>query len=202
MLRKSVTAINREIQVGHMAYWYLIHTKPAREAVAQANLARQGYGVYYPRFLRPARVLGHWMDRVVSLFPRYLFLHLDVGRQAMGPVRSTVGVANIVRFGCDYTVVPDEVIENLRRRADPETGLHRLGNQIPFEPGSMVRIVAGAFDGLEGVFQRESGNERVVVLLTILGRGTSVRVPAAFVLPQSASQAISTITRRAQHAHR
>ena len=185
-----------------MACWYLIHTKPAREAVAQANLVRQGYGVYYPRFLRPARVRGRWVDRVASLFPRYLFLHLDVGRQAMGPVRSTVGVASIVRFGSDYTVVPDRVIESLRQRADPDTGLHRLGSQTPFEAGSMVRIIAGAFDGLEGVFQHESGHERVVVLLTVLGRSTPVRIPLAFVLPQLASQAISTITRRAQHAQR
>jgi transcription antitermination factor NusG len=113
-----------------------------------------------------------------------------------------VGVASIVRFGHDYTVVPDAVIENLRQRADPDTGLHCLGRQTPFEPESMVRIVAGAFDGLEGVFQRDSGNERVVVLLTILGCSTPVRIPAEFVLPQSASQAISTITRRAQHAYR
>jgi transcriptional antiterminator RfaH len=185
-----------------MTHWYLIHTKPACEAVAEVNLMRQGYGVYHPRLLRPARIRGRWVERVESLFARYVFLQLDVGQQAMGPVRSTVGVANIVRFGCDYTVVPNVVVENLRARSDPETGLHHLGSQTPLEPGSMVRIVAGAFDGLEGVFQRESGNERVVVLLTILGCSTPVRIPAAFVLPQSTSQATSTTTRQAQHAYR
>ena len=79
--------------------WYLIHTKPTREVAAEVNLQRQGYQVYYPRLLRPTLVNGRWIDRVASLFPRYLFLRLAVGRQAMGPVRSTVGVANIVRFG-------------------------------------------------------------------------------------------------------
>jgi transcriptional antiterminator RfaH len=185
-----------------MTHWYLIHTKPACEAVAEVNLMRQGYGVYHPRLLRPARIRGRWVERVESLFPRYLFLHLDVGRQAMGPVRSTVGVANIVRFGCDYTVVPNEVVENLRARADRETGVHHLGSQTPFELGSMVRIIAGAFDGLEGVFQRESGNERVIVLLTILGCSTPVRIPAEFLLPQSTSQATSTAQRQGHHAHR
>jgi transcriptional antiterminator RfaH len=167
-----------------MVRWYLIHTKPAREVLAEFNLKRQGYQVYYPRLLRPTRIRGRWVDRVASLFPRYLFLGLAVGHQAMGPVRSTVGVASIVRFGNDYAVVPDGVVENLRRRADPTTGLHRLNGRTVFEPGSNIRIVAGVFDGLEGVFQRESGDERVVLLLGLLGSDTLVQLPAEFVLPQ------------------
>jgi transcriptional antiterminator RfaH len=167
--------------------WYLIHTKPARELLAEFNLRRQGYQVYCPRLLRPTRIRGRWVDRVACLFPRYLFLRLAVGRQAMGPVRSTLGVANIVRFGYDYAVVPDAIVENLRAHADSETGLHRLYGRA-FEPGSKVRIISGVFEGLEGVFQRESGDERVMLLLGLLGRDTPVQLPAAFVLSQFASK--------------
>jgi transcriptional antiterminator RfaH len=168
--------------------WYLIHTKPGREAVAEVNLRRQGYLVYYPRLLRSTRLRGRWVDRIAALFPRYLFLGLAVGQQEIGPVRSTLGVANVVRFGCDYTPVPDAVVEDLRMRADPETGLHRLHAHAAFKAGSKVRIVDGAFDGLEGVFHRESGDERVVLLLGLLGRDTLVQVPAAFVMPQRGLQ--------------
>jgi transcriptional antiterminator RfaH len=169
--------------------WYLIHTKPGRETVAEVNLRRQGYLVYYPRLLRSMRIRGRWVERVAPLFPRYLFLGLAVGQQEIGPVRSTLGVANVVRFGCDYTPVPDGVVEEIRMRADPETGLHRLhAHAAAFQPGSRVRIVDGAFDGLEGVFHRESGEERVVLLLGLLGRDTLVQVPVAFVMPQRGSQ--------------
>jgi transcription antitermination factor NusG len=74
-------------------------------------------------------------------------------------------------------------------RADPESGLHTLHERSPFEPGLNVRIVAGVFDGLEGVFQRQSGDERVVLLLGLLGRDTLVQLPVAFVLPQLDVQA-------------
>jgi transcriptional antiterminator RfaH len=164
--------------------WYLIHTKPGREEVAEFNLLRQSYQVYYPRLLRPTRHRGNWIDQVASLFPRYLFLRLAPS-QDLGPVRSTVGVTNIVRFGYAYAVVPGRIVEDLRTRADPETGLHRLQRYLQFAPGSNVRVVAGVFDGLEGVFQRESGDERVVLLLGLLGRDTRVEVPARFVVPQS-----------------
>jgi transcriptional antiterminator RfaH len=180
-------AVQDKSQTGFLVCWYLIHSKPSREAVAESNLLRQGYQVYYPRLLRPIRRRGNWIDQVVSLFPRYLFFRLAPS-QNIGPVRSTVGVANIVRFGYAYAVVPAPIVEDLRTRADPETGLHRLQRHSQFEPGSNVRIVAGVFDGLEGVFQRESGDERVVLLLRLLGRDTRVEVPARFVLPQTDSQ--------------
>lgn len=168
--------------------WYLIHTKPTREVVAEINLRRQGYNVYYPRLMRSTRIRGRWVNRVAPLFPRYLFLGLAVGQQEIGPVRSTLGVANVVRFGNDYTPVPEAVVADLRMRADPETGLHRLHDRAVFKEGSRVRIVDGAFDGLEGVFQRACGDERVVLLLGLLGRETLVQVPVAFVVPQWGSQ--------------
>jgi len=38
-----------------------------------------------------------------SLFPRYLFVQLDIGPQGLdwGPIRSTMGVSRLVRFGVE-----------------------------------------------------------------------------------------------------
>lgn len=166
-----------------MLRWYLILTKPSAEANAQINLERQSYEVYFPRLLQTVRLAGRWRERIAALFPRYMFVRLEEGRQSLGPVRSTIGVADVVRFGLRYATVPDDVVHNLRERADPESGLHRLGRQSPFLRGSPIRITAGPFDGLEGVFERESGAERVVVLLKVLGQDAPVRVPAGFVIP-------------------
>jgi len=164
-------------------HWYLIHTKCGQEPAAEFNLRRQGYEVYYPRLLQSMRFRGRWASRIGSLFPRYLFLSLAVGQQAMGPIRSTIGVANIVRFGYAYAVVPDFIVEELRSRADPETGLLALQSRA-FQPGASVRITTGLFQGLEGVFQREVADERVVLLLELLGRETSLLLPAAHIVPR------------------
>jgi transcriptional antiterminator RfaH len=164
----------------------LILTKPAGERIATCNLERQGYRVYYPRLLRPVVYRGKWIDRIGALFPRYLFLQVDSARQSMAPVRSTLGVAEVVRFGGECAVVPDAIVEGLMHRADPQSGLHRLSQSPLFERGAAVSIVAGAFEGLEGIFERDGGDDRVVVLLKLLGRETPVRVPAHFVLPSVA----------------
>jgi transcriptional antiterminator RfaH len=165
---------------GGMRRWYLIHTKPGAEAEAQRHLQRQDYDTYFPRVLQQVRRFGRMRAQVNSLFPRYLFLHFDEGRQCLTPVRSTCGVANVVRFGARYATVPDEIIRQLRARENPESGLHTL-SPPPLGPGMPVRIAAGAFAGLEGIFEREDGANRVIVLLSLLGEQRQVHFPAELV---------------------
>jgi hypothetical protein len=49
-----------------------------------------------------------------------------------------------------------------------------------------VRISQGAFDGLEGLFERAAGADRVVVLLRLLGQNAPVCVPADFIVLRQA----------------
>jgi transcriptional antiterminator RfaH len=166
-----------------MQRWYLVYTKPSNEKIAQQNLSRQGYQVYLPRLVQRLRRPAGWVEQIVPLFPRYVFLQLNEGDQSLGPVRSSVGVSSVVRFGTRYAVVPDWVIRDLHARADTSSGLHHMVPVRGLVPGAGVRITAGAFDGIEGIFEREAGMERVVVLLNLLGQDASVRIPASFVAP-------------------
>lgn len=164
-------------------HWFLVFTKPTGEGTAKLNLERQGYRVYHPRLVRTALYRGRWIERIVSLFPRYLFVQLDAEHQSLAPVRSTLGVVGVVRFGSDAAIVPDAVVAGLMHKADPESGLHRLAGGSPFEPGGRVNIIRGPFEGLDGIFQREAGEERVIVLLTLLGRDTPVGVSSGHIVP-------------------
>src|SRR5689334_7677764 len=123
-----------------MFRWYLVHSKPQGEALAQRNLERQGYEVYFPRVLQPVRRRARWCEAVAALFPRYLFLRVQEGLQSLAPVRSTTAVAGLVRFGSCYAVVPDRIVEDLRSRADSRTGLHKLNSRSPFESGAAVTV--------------------------------------------------------------
>lgn len=163
-----------------MLRWYLVHTKPAGERLARENLIRQAYEVYLPRVLQIVRRRGCRREHIAALFPRYLFVRLQEGRQSLGPVRSSVGVSGVVRFGSDYAVVPDHVVTGLQAREDPDTGLHRMSQNAGLSRGDAVAIDAGPLDGLQGIFERQAGADRVVVLLRLLGHEVSVWVPARF----------------------
>lgn len=164
------------------ARWFLVFTKPASESLAKLHLERQRYKVYYPRVLVGSLRGDRWVERIASLFPRYLFLHIDPDKQSLAPVRSTAGVAKVVQFGSEPAVVPNHVIDALIWTADPHSGLHRLQRNV-LRSGAGVQVLGGALAGLEGVFEREVGEERVSILLSLLGRSISVRVSARFVAP-------------------
>jgi transcriptional antiterminator RfaH len=110
-----------------------------------------------------------------------LFLQLDAEQQSLRPVHSTVGVCNLVRFGARCAVVREEVLAELRARADPVTGLHRLQMATGFVRGTRVRIMAGPFCGINGIFEHPDGAERVTILLNLLGHEMPVRFPTELV---------------------
>jgi transcriptional antiterminator RfaH len=162
--------------------WHLLITKPLRELIAAANLERQGYRVYYPRVKQ--RVLQHriWREAISSLFPRYLFVQLNASEQSLAPVRSTLGVSSVVRFGTEYAVVPDRVVADLKHRADPQSGLHSLRGKA-LSRGNTVRIIGGPLAGLDGVFECQEAQDRVVILLNLLGRESRVKMALDCIVP-------------------
>lgn len=166
--------------------WHLVMTKPASEEVAVVNLERQGYSVYFPRLLQKSLRRGKWCDRIVALFPRYLFVQLNSELQSLAPIRSTLGVAQVVRFGIDYMTVPKRVIDALKLKEDADSGLHRLCGAAWFKTGDSVRIATGSLTGLEGIFESDDGNHRVTVLLNLLGRETRIQIDAGYVVPNAA----------------
>ncbi len=165
-----------------MLHWYLVHTKPGQEAIAQAHLERQGYETYLPRIAQAVMRRGRWRPRIDALFPGYLFLTPGETRVSLAPVRSTVGVVKLVRFGTEYATVPDGLVAAIRDREDADTGLHSVRRPTLPRAGSCVRIASGPFDGLEGVYQRSSGEQRAVVLLSLLGQNTRVCLPIEAIL--------------------
>jgi len=88
-MRSIIERMLSGARIQAMFRWYLIHTKPCGEALAQENLERQGFETYLPRMAFTTRRQGR--RSVAPLFPRYLFLQLEEGRQALSPVRSSVG---------------------------------------------------------------------------------------------------------------
>lgn len=164
-----------------MSAWYAVMCKPRREALAEANLLNQGYRVYFPRLATQHRRGGKWVDTVEPLFPRYLFLSPSNDRQGLAPVRSTLGVSNLVRFGGQAATIPESLVEALRRRQDPATGA--CAQRSLFKHGAAIKLRAGPFTGLDGVFDIEAGENRVIVLLDFLGKINKVKVCRDWLVP-------------------
>ena len=147
-----------------MKAWYLIYSKPQQERIARENLERQGYKSYLPLIRNRRRRKGRYASIIEPMFPRYLFVKLSDETDNWGPIRSTIGVVNLVRFGMQAARVPDNLIDLMTER-DRE-GVQTLARP-ELKPGDHVRIVEGVMAGYEAIFQAKTSRERVVLLLEL-----------------------------------
>jgi len=69
------------------------------------------------------------------------------------------------------------VIQAIRRRCDPATGLVRL-EPVPVQLGDKVRVFDGPLAGLEGIFRERKGSSRALLLMKMLGAESTVEVDA------------------------
>ena len=152
--------------------WYLVVTKPQSEFKAQENFLRQGYETYLPLVQTSHRRNGKNVKRTEAFFPRYLFISLDKETDNWSPIRSTIGVAGMVRFGGMPAVVPKNMIDNFKNNEN-EYGLQSF-EKNELQQGDKVEIIDGTFEGHKAIYQKMKSSERVSVLLDIVGKNTQV----------------------------
>jgi transcriptional antiterminator RfaH len=165
-----------------MRLWYVVYTHANSETKAREHLLRQGFTAILPTYKRWRR---HARKREVverPLFPRYLFVALDMLEQRWRPILSTVGVCDLVRRGNAPTPMPSGLAEEIGERA-ALGAFDRLSPLDGLRPGDAVRVVEGPFTDLIGRFMGVADRERVFVLLDLLGRQVKTTLAQVAVSP-------------------
>ena len=162
------------------ARWYVVQTQVNGEAKAAQNLLRQGYAIYLPRYLKRRRHARKVDFTAKPLFPRYMFVAIDIASQRWRSIQSTFGVSRLVTNGDDPATVPEGVVHALKARED-DKGFIPLDSKPAFTPGDKVRVLAGAFMDSAGLFNGLADHDRVSILLDMLGRKVRVLLDADMV---------------------
>lgn len=160
--------------------WYVVHTQPHYEGRADLNLRRQGFSTYLPLYQRSRRHARKTETVVRPLFPRYLFVALDLARDRWRSIQSTFGVSQLVLAGEEPLALPAGIVDEIRAR-EGDDGIVRLGLPAGVGVGSRIRLIDGLFEDTRGVIERIADDLRVAILLQLLGREVRIFVPAASV---------------------
>jgi transcriptional antiterminator RfaH len=150
-----------------MNKWFVVNTAPHQEARAQLNLNRQGYETWLPVFAKTRRHARKTEIVKAALFPGYLFVALDLTRDAWTPINGTFGVRRLVMQNAKPSALPAGFVQELREMAN-ETGLIARDDNL-FAPNDTVRITEGPFSDLVASVLDLPTENRVRVLLEILG---------------------------------
>ena len=160
-----------------MMRWYAVYTRPHDETRALDNLLRQGYVAYLPRYRTRISHARRHQTVLRPLFPRYLFAGIDRASTRWRPILSTVGVVDIVRAGDEPAAVPSEIVAAIREREEGG-GFDRLDPRQLLRLGELVRVTAGALEDMVGRLVELRDQDRVVVLLDLLGRAVRAQLCA------------------------
>ena len=153
--------------------WYVVYTKPAKEPLVQHQLRHKGLSFFFPQLLPPVYAKR---QRVVALFPNYLFVRLEAVWQ-YDTVRWAQGVKYVVNFNGTPAPVDDRVVTFLQHHADAHGVLTACST---LRTGQEVLIREGPLAGLAGIIANPpDAKGRVKVLLSLLGRPITVPIPVA-----------------------
>jgi len=147
-----------------MKNWYLIKTKSRQEKIAKQNLENQDYRTFCP--------MAKINNRLVVLFPGYLFVQLNEKTQNWSPINSTKGVSYFVKFGLNFAKVPTSVIEFIK--INQHITADKFKKLNTFKPGDKVQISDGPFKNWMAIFKCYKSDDRVMLLMNLLGHEQSL----------------------------
>lgn len=166
-------------------HWYVLHTYSGYEMKVQQNLASRmksmGMEDNIFEILVPEQEVyeeknGEMVAKKKKAFPGYVLLEMIMSDEAWYVVRNTPGVTGFVgSHGAGSKpspLLPEEVDAMLR-----SIGVNPRKVDINLELGQRIEIIAGAFQGMEGVVSEiDEDKAKVTVSVEMFGRETDTEL--------------------------
>jgi transcription antitermination factor NusG len=158
--------------------WYALQVLANNEFAAEVGLRVRDYSTYLPTLMTKQR----WSDRTKTIhkpmFPGYIFSRFD----AMLPYRMVDSPRVIRIVGSRGIPIPiaESELDSVRILANSGLVVHPW---LYLLEGEKVRVCCGVLEGLEGIFVRHRGQNRIVVQVTILQRSVVADLEGDTVIP-------------------
>jgi len=165
--------------------WYVVNTYAGHENRVKENLERRMETMGLQDYLFRVVVAeeteieyknGKEVEKVKNLFSGYVFVEMIMTDEAWYIVRNTPGVTGFIGSsggGAKPFPVAEDEMESILRRL----GMSERRVNVDFAIGDRVKILSGAFSGVEGTVEELDNDTQTAVVLTILfGRETPTEI--------------------------
>ena len=165
--------------------WYVVNTYAGHENRVKENLERRMETMGLQDYLFRVIVAeekeieyknGKEVEKVKNLVSGYVFVEMIMTDEAWYIVRNTPGVTGFIGSsggGAKPFPVAEDEMESILRRL----GMSERRVNVDFTIGDRVKILSGAFDGVEGTVEELDNETQTAVVLTILfGRETPTEI--------------------------
>ena len=155
------------------ADWYLVQLKPNSYKLAERNLHRQGFETFLPMLETTTRRADRFVTSVKPLFPGYMFVSFETASAPWRKINSTLGVSRIVTFSDVPKAVPYGLIKALKEKSEKNDASETV---LKFSKGDTVLVNSGPFAEFITKIESIDAQQRIWVLMEIMGRETRVQI--------------------------
>ena len=151
------------------AKWYIVQVKRNAYKRAEVNLVRQGFRCFQPLLKVTTREGGTFKDVAKPLFPGYLFVTFDPVTAHWHKISNSLCVARLSLKDGIPQAVPNGFVDDLKAKLD---STRHLVSFKDFVTGDNVYINSGPFVGLLAQVEHLKPNQRVSLLISLMGLET------------------------------
>jgi transcription elongation factor/antiterminator RfaH len=154
-----------------MKNWIAIYTKPRHEQVVVNELNKKNINSYCPMF----KERRQWSDRKkwvhFPLFRSYVFANIELKESIY--VLQTIGVTSIVKFQKKVSIIPDQVIKNIKNIIESDFKVEKADF---FIKGDEVIVTRGPLKGLDGIVLDKKGDSKIIMKIEAIKQALSVEI--------------------------
>lgn len=166
-----------------MLSWYALKTKPQRELVVRDQLHLRGIETFLPLW-HPAAIKNA-QHKLYPFFPTYLFADVDLTETSLSSLLYLPGMNHMIMCDGKPIQVQQSVIDTIAAqiRTMENSVVDAVGKSLLH--GDKVRIMGGAFEGYEAIFDRYiSSGDRVRLLIDFLQKQSPLNIERSLVCKQ------------------
>lgn len=147
---------------GAASRWFVVATKPARDALAVEQLENQAFEIFAPKRKATIRRARRLITREAPLFPGYVFVRMQPEAVRWQAINGTLGVKYILTQDERPVPLPEGFVEALAAHAGP-SGLVTYAPGL--KVGDAVTLMSGPFANEVGELIAMDDRGRVEVLM-------------------------------------
>ena len=162
-----------------MEKWIAVYTKSRHEKVVIQELENKNIEAYCPIF----KERRQWSDRKrwveFPLFRSYVFAKIELKNSIY--ILQTMGVHHIIKFQGNISIIPDEIIQNIKSMID---GGFTVEQVEYFVKGDEVKVVDGPLKGMEGIVVKIKNENKLVLKVAAIHQAIAVQIHPGYLKPK------------------
>ena len=161
-----------------MEKWIAVYTKSRHEKVVIQELENKNIEAYCPIF----KERRQWSDRKrwveFPLFRSYVFAKIELKNSIY--ILQTMGVHHIIKFQGNISIIPDEIIQNIKSMID---GGFTVEQVEYFVKGDEVIVVDGPLKGMDGIVVKIKNENKLVLKVAAIQQAIAVQIHPGYLKP-------------------